>query len=516
MKKMRLHFVTLLSALFLVISVKANNIRISNVSVLPGSNQIQFDLAWDNSWRSNVLLNWDAAWVFMKYKDVDGAWKHLQFTDVNNAVPAGYTADVAGDKNGVMIYRSAAGNGNVTITGIKLGIPSQHALGVYDIRVFGIEMVYIPTGAFWAGDNSASLNSYSSSGSTPPALIDANITSIYDPIAGGPVNLNTPSGINASVIPTGYNSFYCMKYELTQGAYRDFLNTLLTIPQTTRTSTSPFNSSGTLAVFGLTSIGANIKIATPATPSTPAVYGCDANNNNIFNEANDGEWASCNYLSWPDIAAYLNWACLAPMSELQFEKICRGPLQPVSNEFPWGTSQVAFVNYTLANAASANETITNASTIPGEGNALYTGTYLFLNISGNIRNGIFATATSDRVQSGGSFYGVMEMGGSMWENVITTANLTGRLYNGANGNATFDVFGNAKAPSNWPGTVPCFLCGTSPIDGSTNAVGLMYRGGSTYFSAAEMKTSNRNPLYVVTSTTETGKWEDHGVRGVRN
>lgn len=54
--------------------LNANNITISNLS-LTGKNTtddyilVQFDVSWENSWRtSSAPNNWDAAWVFVKYR----------------------------------------------------------------------------------------------------------------------------------------------------------------------------------------------------------------------------------------------------------------------------------------------------------------------------------------------------------------------------------------------------------------------------------------------------------------
>ncbi len=57
----------------------ANNITVSNTTltgrnVAAGVNNVanysmvQFDLTWDNSWRSATTSNWDAAWVFAKFR----------------------------------------------------------------------------------------------------------------------------------------------------------------------------------------------------------------------------------------------------------------------------------------------------------------------------------------------------------------------------------------------------------------------------------------------------------------
>jgi hypothetical protein len=39
--------------------------------------------------------------------------------------------------------------------------------------------------------------------------------------------------------PNGFNAFYCMKYEVSQQGYVDFLNTLTYTQQVTRTANAP-------------------------------------------------------------------------------------------------------------------------------------------------------------------------------------------------------------------------------------------------------------------------------------
>ena len=70
----------LLTLLFLLLiglsPAMANNIQIANGQVMQdGANRfIEFDLEWENSWRTDYLngdddvTNWDAAWVFVKYR----------------------------------------------------------------------------------------------------------------------------------------------------------------------------------------------------------------------------------------------------------------------------------------------------------------------------------------------------------------------------------------------------------------------------------------------------------------
>jgi formylglycine-generating enzyme required for sulfatase activity len=499
--------ITLVIVLFFCSKIFANGITVSNVTFVQNTNEIQFDVSWENSWRSDVLQNWDAAYIFMKYKTIDGLWKDIYIQETNYTIPAGFSLYTQGfyggfqSKMGFFLYRSIVGSGNVSLTGVKIVIPPvlnngiNIGLGIYDVKVFGIEMVHIPSGSFFAGDN-ASTNSYRTDpANNTPYFIKNNSTDIATNIDP----LNTTTTIGSLTFPNGYNAFYCMKYEISQGAYRDFLNTLSYAQQANHIAVSPASSLGNGA-FGNFLNTASIEIATAGiASSTPAVFGCDANNNNTYNEVGDGEWVACNYITWADVAAYLSWAGLAPMTELQLEKVCRGPLQPVAGEYAWGNTSIIASQLNVINFSQINESFTNASTTLGNAN------YLTTNSGAPRRNGIFATATSNRTTSGGAFYGVLDLDGNLWERVVTTANNAGISFTGVNGlGSSFGLtLGGASNPSNWPKS-----------DG-TPALGLMYRGGAFDSPASLLRTSNRGPNLLVT-TADNLRDANLGGRGVFN
>lgn len=491
--------------------VHANNISISNISVLANpSNTIKFDISWDNGWRSsNVNLSFDAAWVFFKYKDAFGNWNKLPLTNVGNIIPSGFLANLS-DSTGATLYRSSAGNGTTTLLNVQLGITTTQASGIFDIKAFAVEMVgsnnlfgaadLIP--GYYAGDGS-STNSY------PITFFNAQaFLVITDPLA-------TPTSINSTfftstLFPNGYNSFTCMKYELSQGGYRDFLNSLTYIQQTNHIVPAPNAAAGTAALYNLSRN--YIKIKTPGIPnSTPAVFGCDANGNGIFDEAADGEWIACNYLNWIDQAAYMAWAGLRPMSELEFEKIARGPLLPVAGEYVWGNTNIFSgpPYYITTNLNQSSETVSNAALSP-TGNAQYTSSY---SAGGPLRNGPFATATSNRISSGGGYYGVMEMSGNLWERVITTGFLN---FRNIQGDAIFinaQGYASVVDVASWPG----MTAGSQGIvDGSQNATGLIYRGGAWDSPAANLRISDRSGLLVSNTNTDRSAMGNVGVRGCRS
>ena len=99
-----------------------------------------------------------------------------------------------------------------------------------------------------------------------------------------------------------------------------------------------------------------IVIETPGNNAAiPAVFGCDATNG-VFNNVNDGQSGAMNNLSWADLAAYLDWAALRPMTELEFEKVCRGTMPRVAGEYPWGDTTInAFYSTTVVNPLQPTE-----------------------------------------------------------------------------------------------------------------------------------------------------------------
>ena len=517
---------TLLAILVLFVAfsaeLKANNINISNISSVPGSGyvQLQFDLSWDNSWNNSI--NHDAAWVFFKFKDNDGTWRHLNLTNANNAIASGYAITVPADLTGAMIYRSVAGSGTVTLTGIKLGV--SNLPGSFDIKGFALEMVQIPMGdTYYLGDGI--VGSFYSTNTNAPFLVNSNSISLgsgagllYDGIAI--VGATTPLGS----FPIAYNTLgsflnlYMMKHEVSQGAYRDFLNTLTYNQQATRTAIPPSSNGGSPA-FGAGSFTYrnSVMVATPGVSnSTPAVYGCNLNNNGVFNEANDGEWIACNELTWSDLAAFLDWSALRPMTEMEFEKSCRGPLPAVAGENAAGITAAAAYLYPMSNSGTANESFTYSGSVL-QANITYTST----SPSGNspTRVGIHATAYATRISAGAGYYGCLDLSGNIEEYTVTTGNLAGRSFTGINGDGSLNATGNADEDY-WPGingnTTNTTANTTYGGTGVTGAAGIIGRGGSAGYTGANLnKVSYRiSPGASTTSNRALGNIS--GGRGVKS
>ncbi len=502
---------SLILSFFLLLShfASANNVVISNITSYPTGSytQVGFDLSWENSWRTSSLTsNYDAVWVFIKYLDTDGTWKHLNLTNANNSITGGYTISVPADLKGAFIYRSANGTGNVTLTDVRLGVTLTP--GSFDVQVFGIEMVYIPGGNFSIGDGNGTTESanafHSGTGNSSVAIStalvsdirtdantydDAQIETIGIGIDGdGGIDTDDNGSIDNAVFPTGHTGFYSMKYEISQRGYADFLNTLTYTQQIFNTTTAPNSAMGTSALTS--GFRVYIEIATPGVSTTaPAVYGLDGDNDNTFDESTDGEWIALNNATWPRICAYMDWAALRPMTELEFEKICRGPNATVLNEYAWGSTTLFASAYSLSASAQSGEVASNASGTLG--NAAYSTT----SASANLRSGIFATGSTSRVTAGSAFYGVMEMSGNAFERPVTVGNVAGRSFTGVLGNGGLNSSGHADVDF-WPGingnsTASTANTAYGGTTGVTQAAGSGFRGGDAGYNATELRTSDR-------------------------
>lgn len=482
-------------ALVLPLLGLANNIRITS-STLTGQNTsagvnnpanhtfVQFNLAWDNSWRTNSgPANYDAAWVFVKYK-IDGGtgctatgWQHATLSNVEaehdvNGNAATIKPGAAG--NGVFIYRNANGVGNVNFSSLKLRW-NYGSNGVLDncnvtVKIFAIEMVHVPQGSFSAGDGSlANLAGQFESGVSSLTFSLASENALT--LGGGTGSLGNNNAANQVVaddfndattrtlpaaFPKGFNAFFAMKYEISQEQYVEFLNTLTGTQQASRT-TALTAGSYMAATTGVT-IPSNrngIRCRIAPVGAQAGEYGCDLNNNGIYNESADGQNIACNFLTWMDAAAYMDWAALRPMTELEFEKACRGSQVAVPGEYAWGNATSPGTIGSINNSGAADETVSS-------GNAQ--------NVAGTpLRCGIFATASSNRSAAGAAYFGLMEMSGNLGEWIVSTGSVAGRSYTGLHGNGTLLANGNADVDF-WPG-----INGNS----SLTAANTVYSGNGT-------------------------------------
>lgn len=500
-------FFVLLPAMLMANDIKVENVILTGRDRVADYVQVQFNLSWQNSYRlSSGASNRDAAWVFVKYKiGTNGTWKHATLSTTGHVIPTDGAAD-ANDGSGIFIYRSSNGSGPLTLTGVQLRwnygadlVPDESKIFV---RVFAIEMVHVPAGDFQAGSGGANTGEFrqanlTTSGNAASFTITNTAPTLQgNNAASSSLNISTRAGSGndqltgtttatlASGYPTGYAAFYCMKYEISQGQYRDFLNTLTYTQQVNRTTSIPTSAIGTGALAAAGTNRNYIEIKTPGvSTTTPAEYGCDADGDNVFDETVDGEWVACNFLKWNDITAFLDWAALRPMTELEFEKACRGTVVPVVDEHSWGSTAFTAVS-TIANGQQAGE----VSSTPANANVTSNNAFTL----GPVRTGMYATGSSNRITAGSSYYGIMDLSGNLWEQVISIANSACRSFTGNVGNGTLDTNGNAD--TGWPGQADI---------GS--------RGGSWFSSIASAQVSDRSNITGGVSSRN----NDYGGRGVR-
>jgi hypothetical protein len=329
--------------------VAHDTIRITNVIWKAGAsddNTVTFDLAWDNSWRAkweepaekNVtgkplqVESWDAAWVFVKFLTREtGAksnlWQHaaLDTDAARHQAPSGAVLDVGlnddgGNGVGVFIYRDVPGSGPVAYKGVTLKWRSDHRSPITDLRVHAIPMVYVPQGPFKTkGPWGHPLSSINNGDTTKAGGYRVGQSAVVG--SGWGTNhvaitrnrrLEAGTAPKSDAWPNGYGAFYCMKYSISQGQYADFLNSLPVVQDELRYY-----------------CGYNVNRFSIRRVADKGVYMAEAPDR------------ACNFLPYNRIYAYTAWAGLRPITDLEYEKACRGPRDVASEADAWGAAACA-------------------------------------------------------------------------------------------------------------------------------------------------------------------------------
>lgn len=433
-----------------------------------------------------------------------GTWYHAKIQAVAGLPPPeGATIEDTKDRAGVFIYRSEEnqGEGPVHFQGVILSCE----LGALDLKKvsttlklwpMGIEMVYVPEGPFYLGDpwpeaEGAPQNCFYDSmklANDSAAQGDAGCAyQVTDaPIAMG--NDGDPAGYSEllwydndddaggagdqykgllpAAFPTGYQAFYLMKRQITQGQYADFINTLVGgqtggYAQAVR---FPYEGQGTYRnSLGIGEMSNYTRIALQ--PNRP-----------------------CNYLAWADGIAYAAWAGLRPMTELEYEKACRGPCTPVHGEYAWGSTKLiaalTILGYGPNEISTGNTNLNNTSTmLRGDGgglgpmidesfaayghprvNTMYGSVFVFK--GGGDCGWKSDDLLTKRDATGHSFYGIASLTGNLWDLCVTVGTAEGRSFSGREGLGRLNKYGEAETELlGWPGSL---------------GKGCSFRGGSWY------------------------------------
>lgn len=510
-------FVVIFLTLFLS-SAHANNLNISNVTLAdrnPSANTVavQFDASWENSWKSKI--NHDAVWLTFRLDSpsVSPLVKNLCQITASGLSPLGTSAGsntnleiyVPADKRGAFLRPSAFGsNASMSTTSAKV-ILDYSGCGFSDndtvhVSVFGLEMIYVPQGAFYAGDydtSTAALDEGSADSDSWYIASEAAI-SVSNPasngyryVSGGQGGENA-TGSTFTIpadFPKGYKAFYAMKYEITEGQWAEFLDSIPSADRLNRDLTDNLHKTADTVKYRNTiSCSGSPLICSTQRPAR-----------------------AVNYLTWMDLSAFLDWAALRPMTELEFEKISRGPVLASPGEYAWGSTDIAAaatisganengaeaVSTTNANAHYNNTTLTGGDTSSGADYA-----------QGPLRVGIFATSSSTRVTAGAGYYGAMDLSGNLSERTVTIGNAGGRSFVGTHGDGVLSSVpgfeGNATE-SDWPG-----IDGVA-ARGVTGAAGAGLRGGGWNEASTKLRVSNRADAADASTTA----LSNSGGRGVR-
>lgn len=495
MKKKILLIVAICTLTNLQICTFANNLTISAIAVTqpvapaaPGGT-VSFNVAWDNSWNiAAAPSNWDAVWLFVKFRDCaaasSAAYTHgtINATKANHsfgtlepmttgdgATPSAGTGSVVqgaaldySGATGIMVRRSTNGSGSFS-SAVTLRIDNlPNDATTLTTSVYGIEMVYCPQGDFYIGDGDGITGSNSNYHFLNAAVGTAGpmqITSAFETAAStlivgwGPTTINNVS----ATFPKGQYGFYIMKHEISQGLYAEFLNCL------------GLSSAAQIARY-LGNVGTN-RNQTQLVGSTFL--------------STRPERAQ-NFIGWRDFSAFCDWACLRPLTELEYEKAARGLFAIVTNEYPWGMAGIGAISQ--GNTFTAPGTETGTETVTG-GNAVYGGNNpTWTNGDGGQgpgRVGIFATALTTRQTAGAGYYGALEMAGNLREFYIGVHSTgASNTFTRTWGNGAVDANGDHDVAGGWPTAAYATGWGVA-----TNLVG--QRGGSWQSGAVYLQTSDR-------------------------
>ena len=512
-------------------SLFANGVVISNTALVNQNTnndtwQVRFNLTWNNSWKDNI--NFDAVWIFCKYKVGNGPWLHASINTSGFVTGTGTpnNINVSCDMKGAFISRRDQGQGAFAANNMQLqwnyGMDGVHDTNTVSLNIYGIEMVYVPSGPFTIGDgngvnSSASGSFYAVSDHLPytiDGLMSPNISgrsAFVNPSSNPPnfiridgdggLDLNLDGVVDSARYPTGFNAMYMMKYELTQGQYTDFLNVLGYDQQTNRVQNST-NVQGQNAWNG--QVGASdrytIVVQTPGvSPNTPRQY------STARPDRGNG------MLSMADLLAYLDWSALRPMTEFEHEKACRGPLPPVTNERANGTNNGWDNQPTLSGTENGTEFAVNWN----QGDLIRSASTVNQGDGGNgpLRVGLLATSSSNRRISNKSYYGIDNLGDHIPEWMVSAGNVAGRSFMGNHGDGLLHTNGHANQGT-WPGsngntdnTTPNALLNTNGCNDNNSVAG---RGYKVSF---EISGRDLNDATWASRSAWSTNW--HGGRGAR-
>ncbi len=440
-------------------STWANGLSVRILSINQGPNftlKVDCEVVWQNSWsESSNAPNHDAVWLFSKQKEIS-SFGYLH-SKIESASSSDFQIHISNDSLGLMLESNASllskeSRGIVSVVFSKKPIQVNFYVG-------GIEMVFVPEGTFFLGD-AVSNHSFESFLKDPLKIESENQLKFGDNLSSS--TFNSVVGDVPTKFPKGFNAFYCMKYEISQQQFAEFLSGLSYVEQkiifdpnaNLKLGSNPLVTGSNTYFNGLSFSEIGFEPI-----NKPFKIECDLNKNGVFNETTDGMTLACNYLSWFQVLSYLDWVGLRPMTEFEFEKACRGFGSSVSKEFAFGTDKVTDANI-LTNDSTELETNASIALV-----AAGIASHGYFGRSGPLRCGFAATSSTQKLTAGASYWGIMELSGNLWEQTMGVNKQNGLLFSDSYGDGFVNSF-----PADWK-TESCMLRGGAWFSG----IGPTYR-----------------------------------------
>jgi len=465
-----------------------SNAMISEVNTQDKTAKVQFNVSWDNAWKDDV--NCDGVWVFAKFLDTDGRWKHVNLRaasgvafDYTDHTPTGFSKGsnaelgmwVPDEKKGVFLFKTK-GSGTVKSAKVELaweytkdGLKDNDPLNT-QIKVFGLEMVYVPQDKHYVGDPKGAegpdnaFYTYPNNGayliaSEEPIMVDKVEGALYCDQDNPRSREDTPFTIPAE-FPKGYKAFWMMKYELTSQQFCDFLN-MLTRKQQQSMVESDISGDEIINYYVKTNseeehLRCSIVTAKKGNGTTEPVK--------FYTYA---PARTLNFTSWSNIVAFADWSGLRPITELEYEKAARGPKEALVNELAWGVGMEDAANIGRVQTFDGADGSGYEKKVPQKGvvNSCFGGGIAPFDvgkkekpdnpgfegpISGEMLENSMQGGVSEKINCGASYYGVRNLSGNVWERCVTVGHQLGRAFDAQHGDGVLDEEGFANTP-HWPG-----------------------------------------------------------------
>ncbi len=439
-------------------------------------------------WKNDV--NSDGAWIFSKFQVPGGHWKHVNLTRASGVAfdhadhapdmfSKGDAADmgmwVPDEKKGAFLFRTH-GAGALVSRNVQLlwdyakdGVSDEDIFKT-KIRVFGLEMVYVPRDRHYIGDPEGpngpdnAFYVYPDNGAYLVASEDAiDVVQVDGALYCDQDNPRSRDDVPFTIpaaFPKGYKAFWVMKYELTSRDFVDFLNTL-----TRQQQQSMVEADITRDEIRHYYVKTNSEEEHLRNAIVVARQG-----NGTVEPVTFYTYAparTVNFMSWANIAAIGDWSGLRPITELEYEKAARGPGEPLVNELAWGVAMEDESKIGRVQTFDGADGSGFEKKVPQKGvvNACFGGGIAPFDVgkktvpdnpgfegpvSGEILENSMQGGVSERINSGASYYGVRHLSGNVWERCVTIGHPLGRSFDGQHGDGALREDGFADVP-HWPG-----------------------------------------------------------------